>query len=216
MASWRDVPLVGPAAGRAYGSAKYAFEEPGYRAALRGRLLAPYWRRRFHSFGREVTLDRPNWLYKPGLISIDDYTMILRGAWLAVERPAWGSTEPVLKIGKHVGIRTGVTISAAESIVIEDYAGIAGGCTILDSSHTHAASDRHDETGLHLSALHNPIETAPVRIGRGSWLGDRVTVLMGSQIGAHCTIGSNSLVRGDIPDYAIAIGVPARVVGSNR
>ncbi|MCW2584769.1 MAG: hypothetical protein JWN55_285, partial [Frankiales bacterium] len=30
-----------------------------------------------------------------------------------------------------------------------------------------------------------------------------------------CTIGAGAVVRGTIPDYAIAVGVPARVVGTN-
>ena len=54
---------------------------------------------------------------------------------------------------------------------------------------------------------------APVRIGRGSWIGDHATVLRGSTIGEFCMIGANSVVRGDIPDRSVAVGSPARVVG---
>ena len=82
------------------------------------------------------------------------------------------------------------------------------GCTVTDSDHTHG--------GGHDSVLFNPVETAPVRIGRGTWLGDRVSVLRGADIGRHCTIGANSVVRGTIPDYSVAVGAPARVVGSTQ
>jgi hypothetical protein len=34
--------------------------------------------------------------------------------------------------------------------------------------------------------------------------------------GRCCMIGANSVVRGEIPDYSIAVGAPARVVGSTR
>jgi acetyltransferase-like isoleucine patch superfamily enzyme len=43
-----------------------------------------------------------------------------------------------------------------------------------------------------------------------------VTVLSGADIGRGCIIGAGSVVRGTIPDHAIAVGVPARVIGSTQ
>jgi acetyltransferase-like isoleucine patch superfamily enzyme len=56
--------------------------------------------------------------------------------------------------------------------------------------------------------------TAPIRIGRGTWIAERVAVLKGANIGRCCIIGAHSVVRGEIPDYSIAVGAPARVVGT--
>jgi acetyltransferase-like isoleucine patch superfamily enzyme len=61
--------------------------------------------------------------------------------------------------------------------------------------------------------MHNPLETSPIRIGRGTWIAERVAVLRGADIGRCCIIGANSVVKGTIPDYSIAVGSPARVVG---
>ncbi len=47
-----------------------------------------------------------------------------------------------------------------------------------------------------------------------AWLGVGVSVLNGARIGKGAVIGAGSVVIGDIPDYAIAVGVPARVVKS--
>jgi acetyltransferase-like isoleucine patch superfamily enzyme len=58
--------------------------------------------------------------------------------------------------------------------------------------------------------------SSPVRVGAGTWIGERVAVLRGANIGRCCIIGANSVVRGEIPDYSIAVGAPARVVGSTR
>jgi lipopolysaccharide O-acetyltransferase len=182
--------------------------EPAKRAALRSKVMTPWWRRRFHRFGARSILDMPTWVYGAHEIAIGDDVMILRGAWLAVEKPAWGRQAPVLEIGDGVAMRPNCAISASEKIVIEDYVVMATGCSIIDSDHTHA--------GSHDSVLFNPVETAPVRVGRGTWLGDRVSVLKGSDIGRFCTIGANSVVRGTIPDYSIAVGSPARVVGTTR
>src|SRR5262249_32063632 len=52
----------------------------------------------------------------------------------------------------------------------------------------------------------------PVIIGDGSWLGYGTVVLPGARIGKHVVVGANSVVSGEIPDYSVAVGTPARVV----
>jgi acetyltransferase-like isoleucine patch superfamily enzyme len=37
-------------------------------------------------------------------------------------------------------------------------------------------------------------------------------VLPGARIGKHCVIGANSVVTGEIPDFSVAVGNPARVI----
>lgn len=49
-----------------------------------------------------------------------------------------------------------------------------------------------------------------VTIGRDTWIGDRACVL--ANVGRHCVIGAGSVVTKPIPDYAIAVGVPAKVI----
>ena len=56
--------------------------------------------------------------------------------------------------------------------------------------------------------------TRQVHIGNDTWIGANVTILAGVTIGKGCTIGAGSVVKMDIPDFCIAVGVPARVVKS--
>ena len=56
----------------------------------------------------------------------------------------------------------------------------------------------------------------PVRVGLGTWLGIGVVVLPGVTIGQGCVVGANAVVTSDLPDYAIAAGVPARVLRTMR
>ncbi|HEV3229130.1 MAG TPA: acyltransferase [Solirubrobacteraceae bacterium] len=180
--------------------------QPMRRVALRGRLMEPYRRRRFHSFGAGSIVHKPAWLLGSHQIAVGAGSLVLPGTWLSVETPAWEQPPPVLRIGDRVGIGSYCMISAAESIVIEDDVIIAALCSVIDSDHTFALGRPN--------VMHNPIETEPVRIGRGTWLAERVAVLKGSNIGRCCIIGANSVVRGEIPDYSIAVGAPARVVGT--
>ena len=175
------------------------------RVRLRARLQRPYRVRRFQHFGAGAIVHRPLAIQGPHQISIGEGSLVLDGTWLSVEQPAWGRPAPVLRIGARVGIRPYCSISAAESIVIEDDVIIASFSSVVDSDHTFDLGRPN--------VMHNPLRTTPVRIGRGSWLGERVAVLRGADIGRCCIVAANSVVRGAFPDYSILAGAPARVVG---
>jgi acetyltransferase-like isoleucine patch superfamily enzyme len=52
----------------------------------------------------------------------------------------------------------------------------------------------------------------PVSIGDDVWIGANVTILKGVTVGCGVVVGAGSVVVKDIPDYAIVVGNPARVV----
>ena len=54
--------------------------------------------------------------------------------------------------------------------------------------------------------------SARVVIGPDVWLGHGVKVLPGNRIGTGALVGSGGVVTRDIPDYAVAVGVPAKVI----
>ena len=68
----------------------------------------------------------------------------------------------------------------------------------------------YEDVDLPISVQNQP--EAPVVIGDGSWLGHGVVVLPGAHIGRHVVIGANSVVTGEIPDFSVAVGAPARVI----
>ncbi|MCA1727420.1 MAG: acyltransferase [Actinobacteria bacterium] len=183
-------------------------EEPLARVALRAKVMEPYWRMRFAEFGQGSILHRPDWIYGPQRIAIGSGVMIMHRAWLSAERPTWERPDPALRIGDGCAIRVNVTISAAESIVLEDNVGIGAHSSVLDNDHSWGESEH---------VLHNPFVTTPIHIGEGTWVAERCAILRGARIGKFCIIGANSVVRaGEIPDYSIAVGAPARIVGTTK
>jgi acetyltransferase-like isoleucine patch superfamily enzyme len=171
----------------------------------RARLLRPYNQRRFGTFGEAAIVHKPTWVYNAHLMALGSHVLILGGASLSVEgTPDRGG--PVLSIGDRVGIRPAVTISATERVTIDDDVIIGSFSSIVDSDHTFDLGRPN--------VMHNPSRTAPIHIGRGTWLAERVAVLKGVTIGRCCMVGANSVVRDDLPDYSIAVGAPARVVGT--
>jgi carbonic anhydrase/acetyltransferase-like protein (isoleucine patch superfamily) len=182
--------------------------QPVRRAQLRAWALRPYRRRQFASFGDYSMIHRPLWLYGTHKIAIGTGVMFMPGAWLAAERPTWDDLDPAITIGGGSAFRAWVTISASARITIGTNVVFGAGCSVVDGAHTWRSGDPN--------VLRNPLDSEPIKIGDGSWLGDRVTVLKGAVIGERCAIGAHSVVRGEIPDGSVAVGAPARVVGRSE
>lgn len=56
-------------------------------------------------------------------------------------------------------------------------------------------------------------EFKPTRVGRGASFGANCTIVCGASIGRHAFIAAGAVVTGDVPDFALMIGVPARHAG---
>lgn len=68
-----------------------------------------------------------------------------------------------------------------------------------------------------ISNNHDPYERQillckPVLIRQGAWIGAGATILPGVSIGKYAIIGAGSVVTNDVPDFAVAVGNPAKVV----
>ncbi|MDJ1484299.1 acetyltransferase [Cytophagaceae bacterium YF14B1] len=78
-----------------------------------------------------------------------------------------------------------------------------------------ASSVDHDcilEDFVHISP--NATLCGGVRVGKGTHIGASATVIPGVRIGDWCVIGAGAVVTQDIPDFSVAVGVPARVIRS--
>lgn len=57
---------------------------------------------------------------------------------------------------------------------------------------------------------------APVALGKDSFIGAGAILLPGSTIGCNCIIGAGAVVKGQVPDYSIVAGNPAKVIGKTN
>jgi tetrahydrodipicolinate N-succinyltransferase len=56
------------------------------------------------------------------------------------------------------------------------------------------------------------LESPTMKIGNDVWIGARAVILSAVTIGDGAIVGANAVVTKDIPPYAIAVGVPAKVI----
>lgn len=50
-------------------------------------------------------------------------------------------------------------------------------------------------------------------VKEGASIGANATIVCGNTLGKHCLIGAGAVVTKDVPDYALVVGNPGRVVG---
>lgn len=105
-------------------------------------------------------------------------------------------------IGDNVFINRGCQFDNSEPITIGDDAGLGMGCMLITSSH---------EVGPPEHRV-GPILNAPIIVGAGAWIANRVTILPGTVIGAGCVVAAGSLVRGELEPNCFYAGVPARKI----
>ena len=69
-------------------------------------------------------------------------------------------------------------------------------------------------TGTHdFASPHLPLQTAPIEVGTGAFVGARAFVLPGLTLGAGCLVGAMAVVTRDVAPGAIVAGNPARPLG---
>ena len=126
---------------------------------------------------------------------------VLSAGWMP-DQP--GLALEVIRIGDRSLIGRGSTVVGHTSIVIGD--------DVWTGHNVHITDMNHNYEDLDTPIGRQWMEPEPVVIGDGAWLGHGTVVLPGATIGRHVTIGANSVVTGEIPDFCVAAGNPARVI----
>lgn len=113
----------------------------------------------------------------------------------------WGLSG--VRVGKNVAIDRGVHVTQATSLTLGDRVTISTGVSLLC-----------EVTAVHsrLEDVYDIYKRKPIVVGDDAYLGVKCTILPGVTIGKMATVGANSLVLQDVPDYGVALGIPARVV----
>jgi acetyltransferase-like isoleucine patch superfamily enzyme len=120
-------------------------------------------------------------------------------------------------IRAHEGsLRFGDKVVLGRDNVINCYLDIELGDSALMSDWCYVCDFDHRMDDINMPIKDQGIVKSPVRIGPDTWVGVKVTVLRGTTIGRGCVLGSHAVVRGDIPDYSIAVGAPAKVVKNRK
>lgn len=170
-------------------------------------------------FGQNVVLRHPHKIRIGDNVVIDDNCLI----------DAKGESNRGIAIGTGVFIGRNTILSCKNGdIDVEDGANIGFNCELFSASRVRVGRNTlvaaycyviggdHDFSNPEVPVLEQARTSTGVDVGEGAWLGAGARILDGVTIGDRAIVGAGAVVRDAVPAGAIAVGMPARVVGQRQ
>jgi acetyltransferase-like isoleucine patch superfamily enzyme len=167
-------------------------------------------------FGQNVVLRHPHKIRIGDNVAIDDNCLL----------DAKGTSNQGISIGSGVFIGRNSILSCKNGdISIAEGVNIGFNCEVFSASRVSIGRDTllaaycyviggdHDWSDPAAAVLAQGRTSDGVAIGAGAWLGAGAKILDGVTIGDRAIVGAGAVVREAVPAGAIAVGIPARVVG---
>jgi acetyltransferase-like isoleucine patch superfamily enzyme len=170
-------------------------------------------------FGQGVVLRHPHKIRIGDNVVVDDHCLL----------DAKGDDNTGITIGSGVFIGRNTILSCKNGdIILADGANIGFNCELFSAARVEVGKDAlvaaycyliggdHDWRDASVPVVAQQRRAAGVSLGAGAWLGAGAKVLDGVTIGEGAVIGAGAVVREAVPARAVAVGVPARVVGQRE
>lgn len=166
-------------------------------------------------FGQGVVLRHPAKIRIGSGVTIDDHVLL----------DAKGRHNRGIEIGDGVFLGRGTILSCKDGdIRLGDHSNLGFNCEIFSGSsvsvgrhglfaaQAYLVGGGHEFEAAGQSVIDQPRVSKGIALGDNVWLGTGAKVLDGVRIGSNVVVGANAVVNADLPDGAIAAGVPARVL----
>ncbi len=157
-------------------------------------------------FGRGVTLERNvtiDGLSREGVHLGDNVTV---GAFTVIR------SSGVQELG--VGVRMGRNCSLDAYSFVGGAGGVTIGDDVIMGQHVSFHSENHVFDRVDVPIREQGTTRKGIVLEDDCWVGSNVIFLDGAHVGRGCVIAAGAVVRGELPPYSVAAGIPARVVRS--
>lgn len=165
--------------------------------------------RKFISFGKGVTLGRGVLIDGLSRSGVRLGNCVNIGAYSIIE-----ATGVLSRMGE------GCSIGSNSAMGPFSYVGAAGGVKIgedvIMGQRVSFHAENHIYERIDLPIRAQGVTRQGIVIEDDCWIGSNAVFLDGAHVGQGCVIGAGSVVRGAIPSYSVAVGVPARVIKSRK
>jgi acetyltransferase-like isoleucine patch superfamily enzyme len=168
-------------------------------------------------FGQNVVLRHPHKIRIGNNVVVDDNCLL----------DAKGVSNSGIRIGDGVFLGRNSILSCKNGdIELSEGANIGFNCEIFSASrvtigaramlaaYCYVIGGDHDFSDASRPVLDQARKSAGITVGAGAWLGAGAKVLDGVEIGANAVVGAGAVVRDSVPEKAVAVGMPARIVGT--
>ncbi|MDZ7291257.1 MAG: acyltransferase [candidate division KSB1 bacterium] len=171
------------------------------------------------TFGANVVLRHPRKIRVGDNVVIDDNVVL----------DAKGEDNNGITIGNGVFVGRNTILSCKNGdIILDDNVNIGFNCEIFSASRVRIGKNilfaayvylvggthRFDRTDIPI--LFQERSSQGIEVDDNTWVGAHAVIFDGVRVGKDCVIGAGAVVNKDIPDWKIAVGVPAKVVQDRR
>jgi len=180
----------------------------------------------FKKIGRNVFFGKNIRLRQPYKIKIGNNTLIDDYCQLEVD----GENSNGIELGNNIILNQFVRLKGNGFLEIGDNTKLNYNCSIIYGNHLKigknvliggysyilgAPTHRFDRTDISIIAQGKESK-GDIIIEDNAWIGAGVIILNGVKIGRDSIIGAGSVVTKNIPDFSIAVGVPAKVIKKRK
>jgi maltose O-acetyltransferase len=150
--------------------------------------------------------------------------LLMRRYDVLVEKAVTVKYVDSIRIGRHCTLQSGVYVYGSRSgkaVVFGDYVAIGGGGMLLGEGglsigdYTHlgprvVVTTQYGDSSAERLQAEAVLKYAPVKLGRGCWIGAGSVIMPGSSLGDGCIVAPNSVVFGAWRAGSVLAGNPAR------
>lgn len=172
---------------------------------LWGRLFTRFVHaRRLKACGRGSMVQRPLF-WTPEFIELGEKVHVWPGARIeAVDSYREERFDPLIRIGDRTTFQQNCHLIAAGTLEIGEDCTFSFNVMVTDNDH------RFDLEGVNVLA--QPLTVKRTLVGHNCFIGAGAKIQAGTELGDHCIVGANAVVRGTFPDHCVIAGVPARII----
>jgi galactoside O-acetyltransferase len=157
----------------------------------------------FSDYGADVKVSRNTSIYHPERITLGDHVRIDDFCILSA------CANGFILIGSYVHIAAYCLLEATAGLVMDDFSGLAGRCTIYGGSDNYSGQFL---TNPCVPSHTRQITSAKVHLKEHAVVGASSVILPGITIGLGSAVGAMSLVTRSVPDFEIHAGIPAKSI----
>ncbi len=154
-----------------------------------------------------------------GRLVTDGIAFVGPGVKLEIGRDArvvlgrWSRLGRGTKVRAHEGeVRIGAKTILGEECTISAYQHVSFGRECIVADRVMLIDFDHGAAEVERPIRQQGIYKRDVRVGHNVWIGYGACVLRGCRVGDNAILGTSTVVTKDVPDNAVAAGIPARVI----
>ncbi|MEX2662017.1 MAG: acyltransferase [Vicinamibacterales bacterium] len=166
-------------------------------------------------FGQNVVLRHPHKVHVADNVVIDDNCLIdakgrdNTGIWIG--EGGFIGRNTILSC-KNGDIVLGANVNVGFNCEIFSGSCVTIGAGTMLAAYCYVIGGDHGAFDAEVPVAERPRTSRGVTIGPGGWLGAGAKIFDGVTVGARAIVGAGAVVRRDIPDGAVAVGIPARLL----